>query len=149
MKFLVGNPRKLHLKLTIKFALFFVFVSGLIYWYFSNKFEDNVLEIYRYKAKSISNYLEQIPETFWQKELVDKNKVKELMILNEASYVVLEDNEGMIIDAINIEHAEKQLYVNTVNSEDIFFSSLHTKWYNQYLLKERLDRFMLVSIQPK
>jgi PAS domain S-box-containing protein len=117
------KPQKLQLKLTLKFALFFIIVSGLIYWHFSDKFEDDVLEIYRYKAKSISNYLEQIPETFWHKEIKEKDKVWDLMVLNEASYVVLEDNQGMIIDALNIEYAEKQLYINSATTEDISFSN--------------------------
>lgn len=123
MKLNNRKPQKLQFQLTLKFALFFIFIAGLIYWHFSNKFEEEVLNVYRYKAKSISNYLEQIPETFWLRNIEDKDEVRRLMTLNEASYIVLEDNNGMIIDAVNIDLAEQQLYVKTKNVNEISFTN--------------------------
>ena len=44
-KKMIQKPQKLQLSLTIQFAVFFIVVAGLIYYYFSPKFEEEVLDI--------------------------------------------------------------------------------------------------------
>lgn len=110
---------KLQFKLTLQFALFFVAVAAIIFFYFSKKFEEETLEHFRFKARVIQSFLEQNPETFWNKECVVKDKLKELMKLNDAYYLVIEDKEGAVIDAINVNYAESNFYVTTKTSEGI------------------------------
>ena len=58
---------RLHFKFTLEFALFFIVLAVAIFFYFSNKFEEETLEHFRFKAEVISSFLEQNPETFWEK----------------------------------------------------------------------------------
>ena len=111
---------KLPAKFAIKFTFFFIAISAIVYFYFTNSFEDDAIEKFRYKAKVFSNYLEQNPHIFWmQKKFDDRNQILKLMGLNDANYLVLEDRNGGVFDAVNIKAAEKNIYITTRNDEGI------------------------------
>jgi len=119
LHFMKNKSQKLHLKLTIEFALFFMILAAAIYIYVIRSFEQDALEKYSYKAKVFSNFLEQSPEIFWNKRLRDKTLINNLVSLNEAHYLVLEDRSGNIIDAVNIAWAEQNLYIMTRQTNGI------------------------------
>lgn len=119
MKILGGNPRKLHFGLTLKLAPFFIIVSAIIYWYLLDKYEDGVMESLHLKSKAISIYFEQIPQPFLKWKSEQKKRVRELIYVNEAAYIVLEDNSGILIDAVNLNYAEKKFYLNVDEPADI------------------------------
>lgn len=112
------NP-KLNFKFTLEFTLFFIAVAISIYLYFSNRFEEETLDHFRFKADVFSSFLEQNPELFRNNELIGREYLVELMKFNEAYYVVIENNKGSIVDAINITYAEANLYVTTDEGEEI------------------------------
>ncbi len=124
---MLKKPPKLQLQLTLEFSLFFIVVAVLIYTHFTSKFEDDALEKFRYKAQIVANYLAQNPEYFNSKVPLAGSRVSDLMEWNDAAYVVLEDNTGKIVNAINIEQAENQLYVTTRNEEGISFDDMFYK----------------------
>lgn len=105
--------QKLQLKLTIEFALFFIIVSAVIYVYFTDKFESDLKEKFEYKASIFANYLEQNPQFFWQDSVDNRELLVKLAELNDAVYLVLENSRGRLIDAINLELAEKYLYIRS------------------------------------
>ena len=111
--------KKLHLKLTIRFAFFFIAISVFIYFYFVSSFENEALEKFRYKARIFSNYLEQNPHIFWEKTFGDRSQIIYLIELNDAKYLVLEDKNGSVVDAVNIELAESNFYITTKRDEGI------------------------------
>ena len=111
MKILGSNPRKLHYKLTLKFAPFFIIISAMMYMYLTNKYEDEVVELFRYKSKAISKYFEQMPRPFSEWKSEDREKVRDLIYVNEAAYIVLEDSNEILIDAVNLIYAEKKFYL--------------------------------------
>jgi PAS domain S-box-containing protein len=111
---------KLPAKFAIKFALFFIVIAALAYFYFTNSFENEAIEKFRYKAEVFSNYLEQNPHIFWMKKQIDdRDQIIKLMELNDAVYLVLEDKEGSVFDAFNIKEAENNFYITTRNNEGI------------------------------
>jgi len=114
------RSQKLQLKLTIQFALFFIIVSGFIYLYFTNKVEDQVNEKYTYKAVLFVNFFTQNPQIFIDKKFTDVEIINKLLDLNDAVYLVVENSAGEILDALNLEAAEKSLYILTkVDGEGI------------------------------
>ena len=121
---MLKKPPKLQLQLTLEFSLFFIVVAVLIYTHFTSKFEDDALEKFRYKAQIVANYLTQNPEFFNSKLPLKGSSVSDLMEWNNAAYVVLEDNSGKIVNAINIDQAENQLYIKTQNDEGISFDDM-------------------------
>ena len=106
-----NHSQKLQLKLTLEFSLFFIIISVFIYFYTTTKFEDQLVEKYRYKAFIFNNYLEQNPQIFVKKKFADKESVKNLLDLNDGIYLVVENNSGEVFDAINLELAEKNFYI--------------------------------------
>lgn len=116
---MLNKPPKLQLQLTLEFSLFFIVVAGLIYIHFTDKFEEDALEKFRYKAQIVANYLTQNPEYFDSQLQLRDSRILDLMKWNDALYVVLEDNSGTVVDAINIDQAENQLYIATRNEEGI------------------------------
>ena len=102
MKILGKNSRKVHFKLTLKFAPFFILVSVIVYWYLSTKYEDEVLELFQFKSNTITKYFQQARQPFSQWTVEEKKNVHELIYRNEAAYVVLEDSRGKLVDAINL-----------------------------------------------
>ena len=107
------RSQKLQLKLTIQFALFFIIISGFIYFYFTNKFEDQINEKYTYKADVFVNFFTQNPQIFIEKKFSDTEIINKLLELNDGVYLVVENASGMLLDALNLEVAEKNLYILT------------------------------------
>jgi PAS domain S-box-containing protein len=104
---------KLQLKLTVEFAFFFIIVSGFIYFYFINSFENDALQKFRYKAKMISNYLVQNPLLLQEQKFYERSQLRELIELNDARYIMLEDINGRVLDAININQDKDNYYLET------------------------------------
>jgi PAS domain S-box-containing protein len=119
MKILGKNSRKIHLKLTLKFAPFFILVSVIIYWYLSTKYEDEVLELFQIKSNTITKFFQQARQPFTEWTVEEKKNVHELIYRNEAAYVVLEDSRGIMVDAVNLEYADKKYYLNIDDPGDI------------------------------
>ncbi|MBE0571234.1 MAG: PAS domain S-box protein [Ignavibacteriaceae bacterium] len=118
---MIQKPQKLQLSLTIQFAVFFIMVAGLIYYYFSQKFEEEVLDKFKFKSEMITKFLEQNPQFFWANRIEDKTQLIQLMFLNEINYLVLENNYGELVDAVNLETAEHYLYVAANDNDNISF----------------------------
>jgi PAS domain S-box-containing protein len=104
---------KLQFKLTIEFAFIFIIVSGFIYFYFINSFEKDALDKFRYKASMISNFLVQNPLILQEQKFYDRSQLRELIKLNDAKYIMLEDINGRILDAINVNQDNSKYYLNT------------------------------------
>ena len=105
------RSQKLQLKLTIQFSLFFIIVSGLIYFYFTNKFEEQVNDKYQYKASVFVNFFTQNPQIFIDRKFTDTEIITRLLELNNAVYLVVENSSGELLDALNLEVAEKSFYI--------------------------------------
>jgi len=111
------RSQKLQLKLTIQFSLFFIIISGLIYFYFTNKFEEQVNDKYQYKADVFENFFTQNPQIFTDRKFSNTEIITRLLELNNAVYLVVENSTGELLDALNLEVAEKSLYI-LANSDD-------------------------------
>lgn len=120
-KKLVYKPQKIQLSLTIQFAAFFIIVAGLIYYYVSQKFEEEVLDKYKFKAGMLTEFLQRNPKYFSGYGIDDKTQLIQLMSLNDAPYIVLEDKRGRLIDAVNLDVAEYYLYIAANNDDNISF----------------------------
>ncbi len=118
---MIYKPQKLQLSLTIQFAIFFILITAFIYLYFSQKFEEEVLDKFQFKSEIVTNFLEQDREFFDKSKKVDKTQLKLIMDLNDAAYLVIEDDHGRFLDAINLDIAEKYLYVAENNQNNISF----------------------------
>jgi len=105
------RSQKLQLKLTIQFAMFFIIVAGFIYFYFTNKFEEQVNDKYQYKADVFVNFFTQNPQIFIERKFSDTEIITRLLELNNAVYLVVESSSGELLDALNLEVAEKSLYI--------------------------------------
>jgi len=116
---LKNKPQKLQFQLTLKFSLLFVALSAITYFYFAQQFEEDYSRPFIAKAKVVLNFLEQNPESFWTNEFGGKDKLPELLQINEVDYAVILDNNGNLIDAYNIDSAEKNLYIKTSNSKSL------------------------------
>jgi PAS domain S-box-containing protein len=106
-----SRSQKLQLKLTLEFSLFFIVIAGFIYFYSTIRFEDQLMEKYKYKGSLFVNYLQQNPYTFTDRKFFDKESAGKLLELNDALYLVVEDNKGQVFDGINLELAEQNFYV--------------------------------------
>ena len=104
---------KLQLKLTIEFAFFFIIASSFIYFYFVNSFENDAQEKFNYKARMISNYLVQNPLLLQEQKFYERDQLTKLMEINDAKYLMLEDINGRVLDAINIDQDKTKYYLNT------------------------------------
>lgn len=113
-----SRSQKLQLKLTIQFALFFIVISSLTFFHFTGKFEDQVMEKYKYKASVFVNFLQQNIHIFNDKKFGDKETAKKLLEINDAVYLVLENSNGEVFDAINMQSAEDNFYVLTKNFKE-------------------------------
>ncbi|MCW8817306.1 MAG: PAS domain-containing sensor histidine kinase, partial [Ignavibacteriaceae bacterium] len=120
-KRLIYKPQKIQLSLTIQFAAFFIIVAGLIYFYVSNKFEEEVLDKYKFKAEMLTNFVKQNPQFFLKNKIDDKTQLIQLMSLNDVPYLVLENKNGVFVDAVNLDVAEYYLYVAANNDDNISF----------------------------
>jgi PAS domain S-box-containing protein len=106
-----SQSQKLQIKLTLEFSIFFIIISAFIYIYFTTKFEDQLKDKYEYKAFLFVNYLEQNTQIFSNKKFSDPESAQKLLELNDGIYLVAEDNAGEVFGGINLEQAEKNLYV--------------------------------------
>ena len=105
------RSQKLQLKLTIQFALFFIIVAGFIFFYFTNKFEEQVNDKYQYKANVFVNFFTQNPQIFIDRKFTDTEIITRLLELNNAVYLVVENSSGELLDALNLDTAEKNFYI--------------------------------------
>jgi len=105
------RSQKLQLKLTIQFALFFVIIAGFIFFYFTNKFEEQVNDKYHYKASVFVNFFTQNPQIFIDRKFTDTEIITRLLELNNAVYLVVENSSGELLDALNLDVAEKSFYI--------------------------------------
>ncbi len=106
-----SRSQKLQLKLTLEFSLFFILVSILVYYFSVSKFEDQLMDKYRYKASVFSNFIEQNPQIIFKKKFSDQQSAEKLLELNDALYLVIENKTGEIVAALNMEVAESNLYI--------------------------------------
>lgn len=106
-----SHSQKLQLKLTLEFSLLFIIISASIYFYTTIRFEDEIVEKYKYKASVFVNYIEQNSQIFQDKKFANLESAKSLLELNTALYLVVENNSGEILGALNLEAAERNFYV--------------------------------------
>lgn len=118
---MIHKPQKLQLSLTIQFAVFFILVAGFIYYYFSQKFEEEVLDKFKFKSEMITNYLEQNLQFFLTNGIEDKTQLIQFLSLNDVAYFVIEEKNGSMIDAVNLDKAEHYLYVAANHNDNISF----------------------------
>lgn len=118
---MIHKPQKLQLSLTVQFASFFIILGIFIYSYFSQKFEEEVLDKFKFKSEIIVRFLEQNHHFLSKEGIDDKTQLIHLMMLNEAVYLVIENNKNSIVDAINLEVAEYYLYVSAKKNDNISF----------------------------
>ena len=88
---MIHKPQKIQLSLTIQFAVFFILITAFIYYYFSQKFEEEVLDKFKFKSEIMTKFLETNPELFQKNSIEDKSQLLQLMILNDVEYLVIED----------------------------------------------------------
>ena len=105
------RSQKLQLKLTIQFSLFFIVVAGFIYFYFTNKFEEQVNDKYQYKADVFVNFFTQNPQIFTVGKFTDVDIINRVLELNNAVYLVVESSSGELLYALNLEAAENSFYI--------------------------------------
>ncbi|HEY6436576.1 MAG TPA: PAS domain S-box protein, partial [Ignavibacteriaceae bacterium] len=117
---MIYKPQKLQLSLTIQFAVFFILITVFIYAYFSQKFEEEVLDKFTFKSAIMAKFLEQDPRIFTADNF-DKTQLIQLMMLNDVSYLVIEGGDGSILDAVHLDKAEYYLYVAANNNDNISF----------------------------
>ncbi len=119
---MIYKPQKLQLSLTIQFAVFFILITVFVYGYFSQKFEEEVLDKFTFKSEIFAKYLEQEAYLFdTDTDIKDKTQLIQLMMYNDVVYLVIEDEHGSLLDAVNLEEAEKYLYVAANNNDNISF----------------------------
>ena len=111
--------KQLEAKLTLRIALFLIAISAFVYFYFVNSYENETLEKFRYKARVFSNYLKQNPQIFKDGNFGDRSQIIKLIELTDAKYLALEDSNGDIVDAVNIDPAGGNLDIATKRDENI------------------------------
>ena len=118
---MIHKPQKIQLSLTIQFAVFFILITGFIYYYFSQKFEDEVLDKFQFKSEIMTKFLESNPQFFKKNLIEDKSQLIQLMMLNDVEYLVIEDPSGSIWDAVKLDVAEYYLYVSANDDDNISY----------------------------
>jgi PAS domain S-box-containing protein len=118
---MIQKPQKIQLSLTIQFAVFFILVTAFIYSYFSQKFEEQVLDKFQFKSEIMTRYLETNPQSLAENGFADKTQLIQLMMLNDVTYLVIENPQGSIYDAVNLDVAEYYLYVSADDDDNISF----------------------------
>ena len=86
-------------------------MPGSSYFYFTNKFEEQVNDKYQYKANVFVNFFTQNPQIFIDNKFTDTEIITRLLELNNAVYLVVENSSGELLDALNLEVAEKSFYI--------------------------------------
>jgi PAS domain S-box-containing protein len=116
---MINKSQKLRLNLTIQFAVFFILLSVFVYYVFSSGFEENIYEKFKSKSEIVARYIEQNPQIFSDGKLTDKDELIQLLHLNDAIYFVMLDNNGLLVDGINISEAENNLYLLSEHSKNL------------------------------
>ena len=111
-----SRSQKLQLKITLEFSLFFIILAAAIYFYSTIRYEDQLMDKYKYKGSLFVNYLQQNPYIFTDRKFLDRESASKLLELNDALYLVVEDNKGQVFDAINLEVAEQNFYIRSTKS---------------------------------
>lgn len=114
-----NGSRKIQIKLTIEFAIFFAILAGSIYFYLTNKLENGTHEKFSEKAVLVSEYLSSKPDIFWQKEISNRDVIKDILKMNNAVYLVFEDAANQVFDGINMDSAEAEYYLMDDSNESI------------------------------
>jgi len=115
----MNKPQKIQLRLTIQSTAFFIIIAGLIYFYFSQKFEEQVLDKFKFKSEIMTSFLETNPQVFEDSQIEDKTQLMQLMMLNDVSYLVIEDSKGNLVDAVNLDIAEYYLYASADDTDNL------------------------------
>lgn len=106
-----NSSQKIHLKLTVEFAIFFLLMAGGIYYYFTYTLEAEAHEKFREKAEVIAGYVSATPEIFWQKKIPGEKFLNEILDLNNALYLVFENSSNEVFGGINMDAAESGFYL--------------------------------------
>lgn len=106
-----NSSQKIHLKLTVEFAIFFLMMAGGIYYYFTYTLETEVHDKFREKAEVIAEYVSTTPEIFWQKKIPAEKILNEILNFNNALYLVFENASNEVFGGINMEDAESGFYL--------------------------------------
>jgi len=126
-----NKSKKLQLSLTIQFAAFFVLLSFFVFYVLNHGTEENIYEKFKSKSEIITRYIEQNPQIFSDGKLIVKEDLTQLLHLNDAIYFVLVDKKGVVIDGINLDEAEHNLYLHSEQSKNLSSDGtvyrIHTK----------------------
>ena len=114
---MINKSQKLQLTLTIQFAVFFILLAVFVYYVFTRGFEENVNEKFKSKSEIVVRYIEQNPQIFTDGKLTVKSELNQLLHLNDVIYFVLLDENGLLVDGINLDEAEKNLYLLSEQSK--------------------------------
>ncbi|MCU0414670.1 MAG: hypothetical protein MUE91_09770, partial [Ignavibacteriaceae bacterium] len=114
---MINKSQKLQLSLTIQFAVFFISLAVFVYYVFSRGFEENVYEKFKSKSEIVGRYIEQNPQIFSDGKLNVKSDLNQLLHLNDVIYFVLLDENGLLVDGVNIDEAERNLYLLSEQSK--------------------------------
>lgn len=106
-----NSSKKIQLKLTVEFSIFFLILSGAIYYYFTHELENEAHKKFKDRAEVISNYLSTSVNIFWEKKVSDKQNLEEVLNLNKALYVVFENSSNEVFDGVNMDVAEASFYL--------------------------------------
>ena len=80
-----------------------------------------MLDKFQFKSEIMTRYLETNPQSLAKDGFADKTQLIQLMMLNDVSYLVIEDPAGSIYDAVNLDVAEYYLYVAADEDDNISF----------------------------
>jgi len=116
---MINKSQKLQLTLTIQFAVFFISLAVFVYYVFSSGFEENVNEKFKSKSEIVGRYIEQNPQIFSDGKLAVKSELNQLLHLNDVIYFILLDENGLLVDGINIDEAERNLYLLSEHSKNL------------------------------
>lgn len=127
-KFRQQHPIKgvigLRLKLNSLNIVLIALISAFISTFFALKFEEQIKKAVQNKTDSISKITAW---NFGQALYFKDNKglddaILSTKIVKEVKYVVVVDDSGNVVRALNIEEAEKNLYIKTKSSSEINYS---------------------------
>lgn len=116
---MTNGSRKIQTIFTIKFAVFFILLGGAIYLHLTYKVDRDAHEKFKEKAQTIAHYFSHNPEILWQSKISEKSFLNELVEINKAKYLVVENASKEAFDGVNVEEAEKYFYLVDDSKENI------------------------------
>ncbi len=116
---MTNGSQKIQIIFTIKFTVFFILLSGAIYFHITHKSDMEAHERFSEKAETIAHYLSHNPEIFWQSKISEKSVLSELLEINKALYLVVENASHEVFDGINMQEAEASYYLMDDAEESI------------------------------